>query len=52
VPGLYFLGLTWQYTRGSALIGWAKDDAEYLANEISKFHQALPAERRPAEHVT
>ena len=52
MPGLYFLGLTWQYTRGSALIGWVKDDAEYLANEISKFHQALPAERRPAEHVT
>src|SRR6266540_2618588 len=22
VPGLYFLGLTWQWTRGSALIGW------------------------------
>ena len=27
VPGLYFLGLTWQHTRGSALIGWVKDDA-------------------------
>ena len=25
-PGLYFLGLTWQYRRGSALIGWVKDD--------------------------
>ena len=22
VPGLFFLGLTWQHTRGSALIGW------------------------------
>ena len=31
VPGLYFLGLTWQYTRGSALIGWVKDDAAFLA---------------------
>ena len=30
-PGLCFLGLTWQHTRGSALIGWVKDDAEYLA---------------------
>src|SRR5436190_2314310 len=30
-PGLYFLGLTWQHTRGSALLGWVKDDAEYLA---------------------
>ncbi len=26
-PGLYFLGLSWQHTRGSALLGWVKDDA-------------------------
>ena len=31
VPGLYFLGLSWQYTRGSALLGWVKDDAEFIA---------------------
>ncbi len=36
-PGLYFLGLTWQYTRGSALLGWVKDDAEYLAQRINEF---------------
>jgi len=35
VPGLYFLGLTWQHTRGSALIGWVKDDAEFIAAEIA-----------------
>ena len=35
VPGLYFLGLPWQHTRGSALLGWVKDDAEYLASEIA-----------------
>jgi putative flavoprotein involved in K+ transport len=34
VPGLYFLGLTWQHTRGSALIGFVKDDAEFLAHRI------------------
>jgi putative flavoprotein involved in K+ transport len=34
VPGLYFLGLSWQHTRGSALLGWVKDDAEYIAAEI------------------
>jgi putative flavoprotein involved in K+ transport len=34
VPGLYFLGLTWQHTRGSALIGWVKDDAEFIAGQI------------------
>jgi putative flavoprotein involved in K+ transport len=33
-PGLYFLGLPWQHTRGSALLGWIKDDAEYLARRI------------------
>jgi putative flavoprotein involved in K+ transport len=26
LPGLYFLGLYWQWTRGSALIGWVRDD--------------------------
>ena len=31
VPGLYFVGLTWQHTRGSALLGWVKEDAEYIA---------------------
>ena len=35
VPGLYFLGLSWQYTRGSALLGWVKDDAEFIAAQIA-----------------
>ena len=34
LPGLYFLGLYWQHTRGSALLGWVKDDAEYIATQI------------------
>ena len=34
-PGLYFLGLPWQHTRGSALLGWVKDDAEHLAAQIA-----------------
>jgi putative flavoprotein involved in K+ transport len=38
VPGLYFLGLTWQHTRGSALIGWVKDDAAFLAEQIKTFY--------------
>jgi putative flavoprotein involved in K+ transport len=37
VTGLYFLGLTWQHTRGSALIGWVKDDAEFIAEQIAAF---------------
>ena len=27
-------GLTWQHTRGSGLLGWVKDDAEYIAHQI------------------
>ncbi len=41
-PGLYFLGLTWQHTRGSALLGWVKDDAEYIAGRIAARGQAAP----------
>ena len=33
-PGLYFLGMPWQHTRGSALLGWVKDDAEHIAGRI------------------
>jgi putative flavoprotein involved in K+ transport len=31
VPGLYVLGQPWQHTRGSALLGFVKDDASWLA---------------------
>jgi putative flavoprotein involved in K+ transport len=41
-PGLYFLGLTWQYTRGSALIGWVADDAAYIADQIKTFRTNRP----------
>jgi putative flavoprotein involved in K+ transport len=41
-PGLYFLGLSWQHTRGSALLGWVKGDAEYIAQQIEGF-RASPA---------
>jgi putative flavoprotein involved in K+ transport len=32
--GLFFLGLTSQHTRGSALIGFVNDDAAYIASRI------------------
>ena len=35
IPGLYFLGLPWQHTRGSALLGWVKDDAQFIAERIA-----------------
>ena len=34
-PGLYFLGMPWQHTRGSALLGWVKHDALYIADQIA-----------------
>ena len=39
VPGVYFLGLTWQYTRGSALIGFIEDDAEFIAERIGQYRR-------------
>jgi putative flavoprotein involved in K+ transport len=42
-PGLYFLGLTWQHTRGSALLGWVKHDAEYIARQIAAHRAERPA---------
>jgi putative flavoprotein involved in K+ transport len=45
VPGFFFLGLTWQHTRGSALIGWVKDDAEYIAERIAEYQES---KRQPA----
>jgi putative flavoprotein involved in K+ transport len=35
-PGLYLLGLTWQHTRGSALLGWVAADAAFLAEQITR----------------
>jgi putative flavoprotein involved in K+ transport len=35
IPGLYFLGLSWQHTRGSALLGFVKDDAEFIAGRLA-----------------
>ncbi|MEH6537594.1 MAG: NAD(P)/FAD-dependent oxidoreductase [Psychroserpens sp.] len=35
IEGLYFIGLPWMYTRGSATLGGVSKDASYLANIIS-----------------
>jgi putative flavoprotein involved in K+ transport len=43
-PGLYFLGLPWQHTRGSALLGWVQDDARYITERI----EALATTSAPA----
>ncbi|WP_260508253.1 NAD(P)/FAD-dependent oxidoreductase [Cytobacillus firmus] len=39
--GLYFLGLPWQYRRGSALLQGVGVDAEYLVHEMVKNLQPL-----------
>ena len=36
MEGLFFVGLPWLYTRGSATLGGVKKDAKYLCNYISK----------------
>jgi putative flavoprotein involved in K+ transport len=41
--GLYMLGMTWQYTRTSALLGWVGDDAAFLADQIESAKQSLPS---------
>jgi putative flavoprotein involved in K+ transport len=49
VPGLYFLGLSWQHTRGSALLGFVADDAAYLADRIAQQHAATAAHAGAAQ---
>jgi len=49
IPGLYFLGLSWQHTRGSALLGWVKEDAEFIARQIDAVAQRKTA---PATNET
>ena len=43
VPGIYLLGMPWQHTRGSALLGWVKGDAQHIAHQISK-NATVPVE--------
>jgi putative flavoprotein involved in K+ transport len=47
-PGLYTLGLTWQHTRGSALLGWVGNDASFLAEQIELA--LAPQAQNDAEH--
>jgi putative flavoprotein involved in K+ transport len=48
-PGLYLLGMTWQYTRTSALLGWVGIDAAYLADRIEAARQTPAVAKEPAE---
>jgi putative flavoprotein involved in K+ transport len=33
-PGLAFVGMPWQHTRGSALLGFVRDDAAWVAGQL------------------
>jgi putative flavoprotein involved in K+ transport len=46
-PGLYVLGLTWQHTRGSALLGWIGADAAFLTKQITGRH----GREQPTSHA-
>jgi putative flavoprotein involved in K+ transport len=44
VPNLYFIGRSWQWTRGSALFAGVGEDAAYLTEHIVKRldHKVVP----------
>jgi hypothetical protein len=43
--------LSWQHTRGSALLGFVNKDAAYLADQIATHHRAsAPAKAGVAGH--
>ena len=44
-PGLYFIGRSWQWTRGSALLAGVSDDASYVVSRIAeRLSGKMPAE--------
>jgi putative flavoprotein involved in K+ transport len=46
-PGLFFLGLPWQHTRGSALLGFVKHDAAWLADQMHSQWAVSGAAEQP-----
>jgi putative flavoprotein involved in K+ transport len=48
VPGLYFLGLPWQHSRGSALLGFIEQDAAWLAERINSTRDTVITADAPA----
>jgi putative flavoprotein involved in K+ transport len=45
VPGLSIVGLPWLHTRGSALLGFVKHDAAWLADHVRSELSATPSGR-------
>jgi putative flavoprotein involved in K+ transport len=44
---LFFLGLPWQHTRGSALLGFVKHDAAWLADQMHSPRAVPGAAEQP-----
>jgi putative flavoprotein involved in K+ transport len=42
VPGLWFIGLPWQHSRGSALLGFVGDDATWVADQVANHVPTRP----------
>jgi putative flavoprotein involved in K+ transport len=40
VPGLWFIGLPWQHSRGSALLGFVGEDAAWVSSQVAAQHTA------------
>ncbi|MFG2332001.1 flavin-containing monooxygenase [Streptomyces sp. NPDC048604] len=51
-PGLYFVGLAFQYAFASMLIGGAGRDAEYVVNHLVKHRARTPARPRTGAGAT
>jgi putative flavoprotein involved in K+ transport len=49
VPGLYVLGLSWQHTRGSALLGFVADDAAHVVDAAARSSAPVPGPRGAPE---
>lgn len=45
IPGLYHLGLSYQRTRGSALLGWVGHDATHLHRHLGRYLTDIEAPR-------
>jgi putative flavoprotein involved in K+ transport len=43
VPGLWFIGLPWQHSRGSALLGFVGADAAWVADQVAGDLAAIRA---------
>jgi putative flavoprotein involved in K+ transport len=53
VPGLSFVGLSWQHTRGSALLGFVAHDAVHVTQAAARHNDRGPSGMDPltAEHA-